>query len=295
MNRMNPDFTGEIAAYYHQYRRGYPAAVLDAIAAAFALTASDVAVDLGCGTGQLTVPLAGRVRAVLGVDPSPDMLSQARRAHAGLANVSWLLGADTDIPRLTALLGGSGGGGVGVGALTVGQALHWMNHEELFRNARGLLRPGGGIAIVTNGTPMWLQRTAWSRALRAVMEEWLQVKLGNACGTDQPSQQRYRQALTEAGYQVGGQHVEYTATLTIEEIVGNVLSATSENQLPSPSQRRVLASRIRRALLPHEPCLESVRVAILTGCVVLLAVCRIVHGSSMCSRCGSSARCGSAT
>jgi trans-aconitate methyltransferase len=292
MNRatMDPGFSGEIAAYYHQYRRGYPAAVLDAIAAAFALTGSDVAVDLGCGTGQLTAPLADRVRAVLGIDPSPDMLSQARRAYAGLANASWLLGADTDIPRLTALLGSGS-----VAALTVGQALHWMSHEDLFRDARSLLRPRGGIAIVTNGTPMWLQRTAWSAALREVMEEWLQVKISYACGTDQESQQRYEQALTRAGYQVARQHVEYTATLTIEEIAGNVFSATSENQLPSPSKRRVLASRIRRALLPHEPCRESVRVAILTGCMVLLAVCRIVRGSSMHSRCGSSVRCGSAT
>jgi trans-aconitate methyltransferase len=257
-------FSGEIVAYYHQYRRGYPPAVLDSIAAAFALTGSDVAIDLGCGTGQLTVPLADRVRAVLGVDPSPDMLDQARRAHAEVANACWLLGADTDIPRLTALLGGSS-----VAALTVGQALHWMNHEDLFRDARSLLRPGGGIAIVTNGTPMWLQPTAWSGALREVMEEWLQTRLSYACGTDQESQQRYGQALTQAGYQVAAQQVEYTATLSIEEIAGNVFSASSPEQLPSPGTRRVLASRIRRALLPHEPCRETVRVAILTGCMVL--------------------------
>ena len=30
---MEPGFSGETAAYYHQYRRGYPAAVLAAIAA----------------------------------------------------------------------------------------------------------------------------------------------------------------------------------------------------------------------------------------------------------------------
>lgn len=287
---MDLGFSGETAAYYHQYRRGYPPAVLDIIEKTFALTGGDVAVDLGCGTGQLTAPLAGRVRAVLGIDPSPDMLSQARQAHGTVTNASWLLGADTDIPRITALLGRGS-----VAALTVGQALHWMNHEELFRGARGLLRPGGGIAIVTNGTPMWLQPTAWSRALRTVMEEWLQTKVSYACGTDQASQQRYRLALTQAGYQVTARHVQYTATLTIEEVVGNVFSATSEDQLPSPSKRRLLASRIRRALLPHEPCRESVRVAILSGCVVLLAVCRIVHGSWMRSRCGSSARCGSAT
>lgn len=36
--------------------------------------------DLGCGTGQLALLMAGRVRAVIGVDPEPDMLQRARQA-----------------------------------------------------------------------------------------------------------------------------------------------------------------------------------------------------------------------
>jgi SAM-dependent methyltransferase len=112
-----------------------------------------VVVDLGCGTGQLTVPLAARVRAVIGVDPSPDMLSRARREAPGSKNAVWFLGADTDLPHLANLLGERS-----VAAITIGQALHWMDHETLFRAVKPLLRPGGGIAVVTNGTPLW-----WSR------------------------------------------------------------------------------------------------------------------------------------
>ena len=119
--------------------------------------------DLGCGTGQLALPMAARVRAVLGVDPEPDMLMRARRAagDAGVTNVSWMIGADTDMPAVCALLGSGA-----VGAVTVGQALHWMDHPALFSAARPLLRPGGGIAVVTNGIPLWLQDTDWSRAIR---------------------------------------------------------------------------------------------------------------------------------
>jgi ubiquinone/menaquinone biosynthesis C-methylase UbiE len=75
-------FGGEVAGFYHQYRRGYPQAVIDALMSAFALTSDDVVIDLGCGTGQLTLPIASRVRAVAGVDPEPDMLARARRAAA---------------------------------------------------------------------------------------------------------------------------------------------------------------------------------------------------------------------
>jgi trans-aconitate methyltransferase len=257
---MNLGFNGEVAGYYHKYRRGYPAAVVDVIAEAFRLRAEDLVLDLGCGTGQLTVPLAGRARAVLGIDPEPDMLSHARRANAQVANASWLLGADTDIPRLTALLGAHT-----VAALTVGQALHWMNHEELFKNATRLLRPQGGIAIVTNGTPLWQQRTAWSDALRAAMEEWLQTALTATCGTDEESQQIYARALGEAGYEVSAAHVDYVADLDVDAVIGGVFSAMSPDQMPSPSKRRVFDNRIRRSLAPHEPLREQVRVAILTG------------------------------
>jgi ubiquinone/menaquinone biosynthesis C-methylase UbiE len=116
-------FGGEVAGFYHQYLRGYPPAVIDTLTGAFGLTGSDFVIDLGCGTGQLTLPIARRVRAVAGVDPEPDMLARARQAAAeqGVRNASWLLGADTDIPALAALLGSRL-----AGAVTIGQALHWM-------------------------------------------------------------------------------------------------------------------------------------------------------------------------
>ena len=100
--------------------------------------------------------MAARVRAVLGVDPEPDMLMRARgtAGEAGVTNVSWMIGADSDIPAIRALLGSGA-----VGAVTVGKALHWMNHPALFSAARPLPRPGGAIAVVTNGTPLWLQDT----------------------------------------------------------------------------------------------------------------------------------------
>jgi ubiquinone/menaquinone biosynthesis C-methylase UbiE len=78
-------FGGEVAGFYHQYRRGYTLAVIDTLIDAFSLTSSDLVIDLGCGTGQLTLPIARRVHVVAGVDPEPHMLARARQA----ASSSW--------------------------------------------------------------------------------------------------------------------------------------------------------------------------------------------------------------
>lgn len=258
---MKRDFGGEAAAYYHRYRHGYPSAVVDALAGAFQLTGQDVIVDLACGTGQLTLPMARQVRAVIGVDVEPDMLEHARHAarDADVRNVTWMLGADTDIPALRRLLGDRS-----VGAVTIAQALHWMNHQDLFRAVVPLLRPGGGIAVVTNGTPLWLQETDWSRALRDVLERWLSTTLTCACGTDEHSQRRYAEDLAAAGFDIVTTAVDYVATLDLDQLVGGVYSAMG-SRIPAASQRPAFAEEIRAAVAPHDRFSERVRVVILVG------------------------------
>ncbi len=255
-------FGGEVAGFYHQYRRGYPAAVIDMLTGAFGLTGNDVVIDLGCGTGQLTLPIARRVQAVAGVDPEPDMLARARQAAAGqgVTNVSWLLGADSDIPAFAALLGGRR-----AGAVTIAQALHWMRYRELIPALIPLLRPGGGIAVVTNGTPMWLQDSAWSQALRGFLDQWQGSSPSNTCGTDDASQQRYRDAMTEAGLDVTEIRYDYTDELDFDHLVGGVFSALPAQRLPPPGQRAAFADQIRRAVTPHAPFIEPVPVRMLIG------------------------------
>ena len=259
---MDLGFGGEVAEFYQRYRRGYPPAVVDALADAFALTPDDTVVDLGCGTGQLALPIAARVRAVVGVDPEPDMLVLARRAARAqqVDNVSWLLGADVDVPALGALLGAGT-----VGAVTIGQALHWMDHDTLLPRLGPLFRKGGGVAVVTNGTPLWLQDTAWSRALRGVLEQWRGVELTRTCGTDAASQRRYRDSLVVAGYDVDQTTVDHTGEMSLDELVGGVYSTFSLDHLPAPEQRSALTARIRRALHPETRFREDIRVTMLVG------------------------------
>jgi trans-aconitate methyltransferase len=255
---MNLGFTGDVPDFYQRYRRGYPPETITAVASQFSLTHNDIAIDLGCGTGQLTRPLAAKARAVIGIDPEPDMLARAR--HEGGTNITWMVGADTDIPTLTKLLGERS-----VSTVTIGQALHWMDHNTLFRALYPLIRPGGGVAVLTNGTPLWLHDTPWSKALRASVEHWLGHKTTLTCGSDAETQQRYAESLRAAGYAVHTNTVDYTDELTVEQIIGGICSALPNDKLPTPAQRPGFEAQIKVALKPHAPFIEHVQVTTLMG------------------------------
>lgn len=261
------DFSGDVAAYYEEFRRGYPPPVLDALRSTFALdadpTAGDAALDLGCGTGQLTLPLAAHVRTVIGMDPTPDMLSRARAAAArhGVRNGLWLLGSDTDVPALADLLPAR------LALTVIGNAIHWMRHEELFRALRPITRPGGGVAVIANGTPVWAQQSDWSRALHTVLEEHFGHPLAVSCGTADADRERYAGALAAAGFtDVRQSTVDYEGELTFEQLLGTVWSAVPASALPAPADREAFAARLRAALPPGRAVYpEHVRVSILTG------------------------------
>ena len=265
---MAPDvlrgFSGEVADYYARFRRGYPPLVVDALTEAFSLDRTDLAIDLGCGTGQLTLPLAGRVGSVIGVDPEPDMLRLAAAAarKEDVRSVAWMLGFDSDLPVLADLLGPGS-----VAAVTAATAIHWMDHVALFAAARRLLRRGGGVAVITNGTPLWLQDDDWSRRLRRVLREWTGGDVGWACGTDEVARATYRDAMSAAGYATSEARVEYDAELDIEEIIGSLLSAMSADSVADPARRARFADRVRAALAPDTRFEEHVAVVVQMGTV----------------------------
>lgn len=56
------------------------------------LAPEGVVVDVGCGLGRLTRPLAARCARVVAIDVSSEMLIEARRLNAELDNVDWVHG-----------------------------------------------------------------------------------------------------------------------------------------------------------------------------------------------------------
>lgn len=258
---MHGAFHGDVAGYYARYRRGFPPDVVETLATALALTPTDTVLDLGCGTGQLTLPLAAHIGRVVGVDPEPDMLHQARSAAraATVTNVDWVLGSADELDRIAARYSP-------VAAVTVANTIHLLDRPALFAAARTVLRPGRRLAVIAHGTPLWLQDSTWSRALRAFLERWSGLALSCHCGTDEQARARYRDELTAAGYTTAEVRIDYAEVLSVEQIVGGVFSAMA-HRLPARAERARFAANLAHALAGTAPYLEPVPVRALIATV----------------------------
>lgn len=117
--------------------------------------------DLGCGTGTLTIQLKETApeAEVLGLDPDSAALQRARvkAAEAGAA-VTFHKGFAGDLPSIPEFRDG------GFDKVTSSLMLHHLSHEakrRAFRRVAALLRPGGVFHVVDWGPAA----TAFHRAV----------------------------------------------------------------------------------------------------------------------------------
>jgi SAM-dependent methyltransferase len=136
----DPSLYSGSAGYYPKGRLAYPQALVDALAGELRLDGSGRLLDVGCGPGSLTLPLAGLFEQAVGVDADPDMLVEAARlaAREGVLNTRWLHLRAEELPA------GLGGFRVAVFA----QSFHWMNRPLVASAVRGMLDAEGACVHV---------------------------------------------------------------------------------------------------------------------------------------------------
>ena len=104
-------------------------------------------VDVGAGTGKLTLVLVSLGHQVTAVDPDPGMLAVLSER---MPDIRVLVGSAEHIPLPD----------LSVDAVVIAQAFHWVDRAAAYPEIARVLRPGGSLGVVWNHreeTSRWMQ------------------------------------------------------------------------------------------------------------------------------------------
>jgi SAM-dependent methyltransferase len=143
-----------VADTYDLYRPAPPPEVVDAVIDSSNLHRGSSVLEIGCGTGQLSVPLAKHGVDLVAIELGPHLAALARRNLGDFANARVEVGAfeDWELPSHK------------VDAVVSASAFHWLDPAVRYSKSAESLRPGGCLTIlhvhhVRGGTPGFFEDT----------------------------------------------------------------------------------------------------------------------------------------
>ncbi len=235
------------APYYARYRAGYPEALFTDLAERFGLDGSKRVLDLGCGTGQIAIPLAPHVRQVIAVDPQPTMLheGQVLAAERGITNIDWRQGDSTGLAAM------------GLDDLTLalmGASFHWMDRPAVLKVFDRIVRPDGAVIVVSGGSAYRADKPAWDDVVTAVRTRWLGPQRRAGSGTYSHPEQRHEEVLAASAFS-RVEVVEFTSTLTrdLDSVVGLQFSYSYSAPAQLGDDAAAFEADLRRELLAANP------------------------------------------
>jgi SAM-dependent methyltransferase len=130
----------EAASLYDQARPGYPEDLFDDIVSLSGIPAGGRILEIGCGTGQATVPFARRGYRILCIELGENMAAVARRNLEGYPNAEVRTEVFEEWPLQ------EGAFDLAISAT----AFHWLDPAIAYPKAARALRDGGSLALFWN-------------------------------------------------------------------------------------------------------------------------------------------------
>lgn len=216
------------AWYYARYRRPYPVQIFSDVVEYYKLNGKGKLLDLGCGTGELTLPLAKFFEKVVGVDPSEDMLAEAKlkALQQGIFNIRWIESKAEDIDQSLAP----------IRLTTAGVSFHWMNQPVVFEKIYTITEKTGGMVIISDMSPVrGKEKTEdWKMKRKELIIKYLgeERRAGDNLHKDFiPVKRPFEELIAESSFRVfERREYMYTTERNIDEIVGFLYSTSYANK-----------------------------------------------------------------
>ena len=232
------------SADYVRHRPPYPAALIRDLLERSRVPKDGFVLDLGCGPGLLSLPLAPHVREVWAVDPEPEMIAEGRAQAAakGAGNIRWIPGRaeDVEVPAAT------------VDLVTIGAAFHWMDQARVAGRVLEMLKPGG--CFVTAGYDGLLgEDEGWQRIVAQIVRKW------NPALDQSPPRRlggpgRDEAVMRQFGFEDVATHsFSEPGERTLEGILGLLRSTSVCSRRRLGAQAAEFEAALRAQLLAHDP------------------------------------------
>jgi SAM-dependent methyltransferase len=128
----------EVADLYDRARPTYPEQAFDDLAELAGLRPGSRVLEIGCGTGQATLPLAQRGFAIVCVELGEQLAAVAHRKLARFPAVE----------IVNACFEAWDAGDASFDAVVAFTAFHWIEPDVRYAKSASLLRDGGALAVV---------------------------------------------------------------------------------------------------------------------------------------------------
>jgi trans-aconitate methyltransferase len=226
----------QVPELYDRARPGYPAELFDDLAAL--LPAGAHIVEIGCGTGQATLPLAKRGYRITCVELGAGLAEVARRKLARFPDVE-VVNADFEHwePARTEY-----------DAVVAFTAFHWLAPETRYAKPASLLRERGVLAVVATEHVLPPDGDAFFREVQedyeAVLPDDPATKRGGPVHPDEIADLSEEIAASGRFRNVAARRYLYDVTYTADEYIG-VLETYSGHRALDDATRERLLSRIR--------------------------------------------------
>jgi ubiquinone/menaquinone biosynthesis C-methylase UbiE len=246
---LRPDAFVGVADDYLRFRVPYPRQMLDAFLDEARLGPAPRLLDLACGPGRLTLPIAERFAEVWAIDLEQQMVEVAVReaARRGLAHISWQVGRVEDLQAPAAHFD----------LVTCGEAFHRLDRPRVAALCLRWLKPGG--SLVTLGAGGFMDGDApWRALLRTVVRRYVGEparRLGapNGESQDQEVADQDRQ-LRDAGFDpVYGRGFKVPYVWTLDALLGNLRSTSVLSRRALGERHATFEAELSAALIAHDP------------------------------------------